>query len=292
MSRSTVDVDVHRVGEPVAWVMAERDLEQMSVAIPIAAQDPQHRGAARNAERAGDVQPGTHRLDVLRDTSDADTGELLDLAEQRASAEVETGDRLCQRSVKEGVGRRDRQRIAFAGSDPSKEKPGATRVSIDLLGDAAWQVARAFRFIHHRAAAGVLQYLADIGEWLVQRTAARRSRLDDRPGPASASDQSLALQSAQCLAHREATNTVALTELAFGRERVASGEFSRENFAAQVTGELKIPWCLPRRRAIGGSAQTQLPEVPMPIGALASLATMVPDGERQREICIVTERMA
>ena len=60
-------------------MVAERNLEDISRAVPIAAQD---------AQRLGDLRPGGDRLDVLSDPADADSGQLLKLPEQRVRAKI------------------------------------------------------------------------------------------------------------------------------------------------------------------------------------------------------------
>ena len=78
-SRSAVDVNVHRIGEAVARMEADRDFKDPALGIDIAAQDPQHRTAALEIERLGNIGAGGNSLDILRDLADADPGQLLDL---------------------------------------------------------------------------------------------------------------------------------------------------------------------------------------------------------------------
>ena len=99
MTASAVQVDMHRVGEAVPWVVADRNLVHLASRVEIAADDPQDWRALVDAQSTGGLSIGSNRLDVLSDAADSDAGQLLNLAKQGARREVEFIDELPRSSV-------------------------------------------------------------------------------------------------------------------------------------------------------------------------------------------------
>ena len=85
----------------------------------------------------------------------------------------------------------------------------------------------------------ILQDLAKVGQRLMERTAARRRRLDDGAGPALPLDQAFGLQAAQRLPHRKTADPIARAQLALGWKRVHRNR-TAQHFVTQFISQLLI----------------------------------------------------
>ena len=134
-----IHVDMHRIGEAIAGVVADRDFEHAAFGVEVAADDAQHRRGLVNLQFGGQSGVGGDRLNVLCDFADFDARQRLDLTEQGARAQIKLFDRVFQGFVKIGVGHRQRQSLACVPAHPAKARPIAFDARRDLLGDLAWQ---------------------------------------------------------------------------------------------------------------------------------------------------------
>lgn len=166
-------VDMHRIGEPVAGMMAGRDFGNSVFGIAIGPQDAQGWCAPRNVQRVSDFRARAHSLNVLRYLRHLDAGKLFKLAKDRHLGRADLGGRFGIVAMNKSIGNRDRLGIAEPGANALKLKPVAVSIAADMIGNPA----RQGRFTKWPEIilriARILQQFANIGEWLVQGTAAR-----------------------------------------------------------------------------------------------------------------------
>ena len=140
-----------------------------------------------------------------------------------------------------GNGVRQRFGRIHPGAKALKTAPAATSDEANLFGNIARQRPFAERIEHGSRVTGILQDFGDVGQWLVQRAAARRGWLDAGPRPASPRNQAFRLERAQRLAHREARHAIAFAQIAFCRKTLG---FIRpaQDFFAQLVGQFLVTW--------------------------------------------------
>ena len=237
--RLSLDIDVHRIGEPVAGMMAGRDFEDSIGGVMIAAQDTQGRRAFRNAERLGDVSAGGNRLNVLRHLDEVDFGQPLDLLEDSIFGGADLRRDVRQAFVNIGNGMRQRFSRVGARAQPLKPAPAATGDKTQLLGNIARQWPFAQRIKHSAGIARILQDFGDVGQWLMQRPATRGCWLDARSRPAPPRNQAFGLQRTQRFTHCKTRDGVTLAQVAFGREYIDLIR-SAQDLLAQLVGQFLV----------------------------------------------------
>mgnify|MGYP001791946890 CR=1 FL=1 len=233
-------VDMHRIGEAIAGVVADRDFEHTAFGVEVTPDDAQHRRGFVDLQLGGESGVGGDRLDVLRDFADFDARQRLDLPEQGARAQIKLVDRVFQGFVKIGVSHRQRQSLACVPTHPAKARPIAFNARGDLLGNLAWQGRDVLLGVGDFASARVLQKLTDIRKRLVQRTATRSGRLHRGARSSAPLNQAFDFKFAQRLAHRETAHVVLCAQDGFGRERFAAGVFAFQNRFAKLGGQLQV----------------------------------------------------
>lgn len=233
------DIDVHRIGKPVAGMVACRDFENAVGGVMIASQDAQRRRAFGDAKRLGNVCAGCDRLDILRYLDKIDLRKPFDLLENSIFA----GADFCRNIAQAFVNISDRVRKRFgrisARAQALKPAPSSTCDKAKLLGDIARQ--RAFsQGIEHRAGiAGILKNFGNVGQWLMQRAAARGGWLNARSRTAFARNQALGLQRTQRLAHGKSRHGIAFAQVALGRKGIGL-VCSAEDFLSQFVGQFLV----------------------------------------------------
>lgn len=260
MRSSAFHVDMHRVGEAVAGMVTDRNLEQLPLGIKVAAHDPQYGRATLDAQILGDFGRRGDRLDILRYLADADPGEPFDLTEQSAGRQVKSDNCLVETVVKVGFCHGDWQFIAFMQTQAAKAGPIAHALLADLLDHRRRQgTATDTRIIYPRVAR-ILQDLANVGERLMQRAAARCRRLDRGSRAALAGDQPFVLKAPQSFAYGEAANPIALAQFAFGGELISHSELTRKDFSPKFARDLQVARSLALCRQFGLIAQSMIPQ--------------------------------
>jgi len=237
---SDIHIDMHRIGETIAGVVTDRNLEDFTLGVEIAAQDPKHWRAFVNLQSLGHIGVRRDRLNVLRDFADFDARQRFDLTEQSSGAKVQLINGVPQAFVKVRVGHRQRQGLARMVPDSLKTRPIALGRRSDLFGKLSGKRGGFLQSVGHLAPARVLQQLADIGERLVQSAAARRRGLHRGARSATPFDQTFDLQSAQGLANGEAADIVFGAQGGFGWKRLPIGERARQDGIAQFSGQLQV----------------------------------------------------
>jgi hypothetical protein len=237
--RLTLDIDVHRIGKPVAGVMAGRDFEYAVGGVMIATQDAQRRRAFGDAKRLGNVRAGCDRLNILRHLDEVNLRKPFDLLENSIFAGADFCRNIAQAFVNISNSVRKRFGRVSARAQALKPAPSSARDKAKLLGNIAWQ--RAFsQGIEHRAGiAGILKNFGDVGQWLMQRAAACSGWLNARARSAPARNKALGLQRTQSLSHGKSRHGISLAQVAFGRKGIG---FVRpaEDFLAQFVGQFLV----------------------------------------------------
>ena len=252
--RLALNIDVHRIGKPVAGMVACRDFENAVGCVMIASQDAQRRRAFGNAKRLGNVRAGCDRLNILRYLDEIDLRKPFDLLENSIFA----GADFCRNIAQAFVNISDRVRQGFsrisARAQALKPAPSSACDKAKLLGDIARQRAFSQGIEHRACVAGILENFGDVGQWLMQRAAARRGWLNARSRTAFARNQAFGLQRTQRLAHGKSRHGIAFAQVALGRKGIGL-VCSAEDFLAQFVGQFLVTRLCgqissPRRAAI------------------------------------------
>ena len=237
--RLAFDIDVHRIGEPVAGMMACRNFEDSIGCVMIAAQDTQGRRTLGYAKRFGNVRTGSNRLDILRHLDEIDFRQPLDLFENGVLDRANLSRNVRQAFVDIGNGMRQRLGRVRARAQALKARPAPACNQPQLFGNIARQRPFAQRIEHSPRVARILQDFRDVGKRLVQRPAARRCGLDARPRPAPPRDEALGLERTKRFTHCKTRHGVALAQVALGRKDIGLIR-SAEDFLAQFVGQFLV----------------------------------------------------
>lgn len=252
--RLALDIDVHRIGKPVAGMVACRDFEYAVGGIMIATQDAQRRRAFGDAKRLGNVRAGCNRLNILRDLDEIDLRKPFDLLENSIFAGADFCRNIAQAFVNISNSVRKRFGRVSARAQALKPVPSSARDKAKLLGDIARQRAFSQGIENCAGIAGILKNFGDIGQWLMQCAAARGGWLNARSRTAFARNQAFGLQRTQRLAHCKSRHGIAFAQVAFGRKGIGL-VCSAEDFLAQFVGQFLVTRLCgqissPRRAAI------------------------------------------
>jgi hypothetical protein len=114
---------MHRIGEPVARMVADRDFEHAPRCIDVAAHDSKAGASARDRELLRDVRARRDRLNVLSHSRNRNARKLLQLLEDGALRGFDLLRRFGKVAVDIGVGDRDRLVVVGARPDSSKMAP-------------------------------------------------------------------------------------------------------------------------------------------------------------------------
>lgn len=252
--RLALDIDVHRIGKPVAGMVACRDFEYAVGGIMIATQDAQRRRAFGNAKRLGNVRAGCNRLNILRNLDEIDLRKPFDLLENSIFAGADFCRNIAQAFVNISNSVRKRFGRVSARAQALKPAPSSARDKAKLLGNIARQRAFSQGIENCAGIAGILKNFGDIGQWLMQCAAARGGWLNARSRTAFARNQAFGLQRTQRLAHCKSRHGIAFAQVAFGRKGIGL-VCSAEDFLAQFVGQFLVTRLCgqissPRRAAI------------------------------------------
>lgn len=252
--RLALDIDVHRIGKPVAGMVACRDFEYAVGGIMIATQDAQRRRAFGDAKCLGNVRAGCDRLNILRDLDEIDLRKPFDLLENSIFAGADFCRNIAQAFVNISNSVRKRFGRVSARAQALKPVPSSARDKAKLLGDIARQRAFSQGIENCAGIAGILKNFGDIGQWLMQCAAARGGWLNARSRTAFARNQAFGLQRTQRLAHCKSRHGIAFAQVAFGRKGIGL-VCSAEDFLAQFVGQFLVTRLCgqissPRRAAI------------------------------------------
>ena len=236
-------IDVHRISEAVARMVAGGNLQNAVGRVMIAAQDAEARRPLGDIQRLGNIGGRRDGLDVLRHLNEVDFCQPLDLLENRVFGRVDPVDNRFQAFMHIGHGQRQRRGGIGASAQALKPRPATARDQAQLLCDGArkWTIAETLET--RPGIARILQDFGDIGQRLVQRATARRRWLDHRARPAPPRNQAFGLQRAQGFTHRETRYGVALAKVAFGRECIAVVATAQHLFAQFVSQFLVSRLC-------------------------------------------------
>lgn len=233
------DIDVHRIGKPVAGMVACRDFENAVCGVMIASQDAQRRCAFGNPKRLGNVRTGCDRLNILRYLDEIDLRKPFDLLENSIFAWADFCRNIAQAFVDISNGVRKRFGRVSACAQALKPAPSSARDKAKLFGDIARQRAFSQGIENCARVAGILKNFGDVGQWLMQRAAARSGWLNARTRSASARNQAFGLQRTQRLSHGKARNGISLAQFAFGRKGIGFIG-PAEDFLSQFVGQFLV----------------------------------------------------
>jgi len=234
-------LDMHRIGEAIARVVADGDLNDATVSINVAAQYSKAGASAGDPQSRSHLGSRGHRLNILRHPRNLDARKPLKLPEKRWFSEVDRARRFGKVRVNIGLCQSNRALGVAARTNAAKLRPFPAAGCTNLLSQIARQSNANAALKDDMGVAGILQNLVNVRQRLVQRTAARRRRLDDRARTALTLDHAFRLERAQRLAHRKSADAILATQHDFGRELFGLWKFIPQNARPQIIRQFDIP---------------------------------------------------
>ena len=238
------DLDVHRIGKPVAGMVAGRNLEHSAAGVDIAAKNPEAWTAPADLQLLADGCGSGNGLNVLNDARHSYASMLLELLEERLVGLFDLLCRFRQVGVNINVRNGYRQALPCRSPNPGEVKPWFRRGKPNLFCVFLRESNQSSRFEDKASVRRVLKDLFHVREWLVQCASTGSCRLNQRSGSTAPFYQSFRLKHSQCFSHGESTDTVPFAKNGFGRKLAVSGEFAAEYFFPKDLGELKVPGLL------------------------------------------------
>jgi len=237
-----IDLNMHRIGKAITWMIACGNLKHAVIFIKIAAQNAEHGIADFKAQICGEFFRCRNRLNILGNPGDRNFGMLLNLAKQGGDIGVDFRDGIGQIGIDPGHGHGDRTFMTGFHTLTVKNKPFAFMPRSYLVGDLGWNFLRFHLFKADHGIAGILHNLTNIAQRLVQGAAARNCGLNNRAGPVFSGDQPFGGQLAQRFSNGEAAHMEFFTKRRFGWKFTRIGIVATKHFFAQFFGKLQITW--------------------------------------------------
>ena len=239
-----VNLNVHRIGEAVARMVADRNLEDSAARVDIAAKDSQARTTPGDLQLFGRCCRSGYGLDGLDHSRNPYLSMFLKLLKKRLGRSLDPLRRFSEIRVNIDVRDRDRQAFPSTGTNPLEVKPGLRSRKADLFGVFLRKSRQSNRLKNKAGVRRVLQDLFDVRQRLVQCTGPGSRRLNQGSGSAAALDKSFRLKHPQGFADRESTDSVPIAKNCFGRKLPIPGKFAAEYFFTKNLGEFQISWLL------------------------------------------------
>ena len=239
MDSSAINLDMHRIGKAVAGVVADRNLQNATVGVAIAADDAQAGCALRHAQSLCNLVGRRYCLNVLSHLNKGHASEPLKLPEDGFVIGANLRRRLAQAFMDIGIEHSNGSAIVDARAQTFKVGPSSTGHQTQVFRHALGQGDLPLVDKTCRSVAGVLKNFRNVGERLMQRAAARRRGLDHGAGTGTPRNQAFGLKRAQSLPHSEPADIEPLAQFRFGG-KAAFRKGAGENFGPQGFGQFLI----------------------------------------------------